>query len=122
LIPEETIENAVEAGKSFFSLPESTKMEVGCPLLSTMQASDNTLLQIDIHKSSNYKGYTALLAENTDVTGNGDLHEGFDLGWEAKGEAKEDVGRPTSETSTVMDGENVWPTGLSGFKDPVLQY
>ncbi|KAH6913001.1 hypothetical protein BKA70DRAFT_783726 [Coprinopsis sp. MPI-PUGE-AT-0042] len=103
-IPEETIQNAVEAGKGFFSLPESKKLET------------------DIHKSSNYKGYTALLAENTDVTGNGDLHEGFDLGWEAKGEATDDAGKPTVEPATAMDGENVWPDDLPGFKDPVLKY
>ena len=37
---------------------------------------------MDIHKTANFKGYTALLGENTDPEGRGDLHEGFDLGWE----------------------------------------
>lgn len=56
------------------------------------------------------------------MTGNGDLHEGFDLGWEAKDDPKEGREKPTVEAATAMDGENVWPAGLSGFKDPVLRY
>lgn len=32
--------------------------------------------KLDIHRSPNYKGYTALLGENTDPKGHGDLHEG----------------------------------------------
>src|SRR6266567_68679 len=41
--------------------------------------------QLDIHKSKNFKGYTALLGENTNPENRGDLHEGFDLGWEDPG-------------------------------------
>ena len=75
-----------------------------------------------MRKTPNYKGYTALLAENTDVTGNGDLHEGFDLGWEARSESQINLAQQSSETATAMDGANVWPASLSNFKEPVLQY
>jgi len=77
---------------------------------------------LDIHKSANFKGYTALLSENTDVKGLGDLHEGFDLGWEPE----VDVGDSRAETLLLRDdgamaGENVWPD-LPGFKRTVLDY
>ncbi|KAG2010348.1 2OG-Fe(II) oxygenase [Coprinopsis cinerea AmutBmut pab1-1] len=85
-------------------------------------------MKIDIHKTANYKGYTALLAENTDVTGNGDLHEGFDIGWEAKdlasgGAVTEDrCGEAGNGAGGAMQGGNVWPEGLPGFKEAVLEY
>jgi len=75
-------------------------------------------IQIAIHKSANFKGYTALLGENTDATGNGDLHEGFDLGYEPLGVSQTQA----KASSGSMAGENVWPEGLAGFKEPVLEY
>lgn len=70
---------------------------------------------IDIHKSSNFKGYTALLGENTNPENRGDLHEGFDIGWEERsGASREDDG--------AMTGENVWPKDLPGFRESVLDY
>ncbi|TFK23413.1 Clavaminate synthase-like protein [Coprinopsis marcescibilis] len=99
-IPDNAVTDALAAGKQFFSLPDRVKME------------------LDAHKSENYKGYTALLAENTDVTGNGDLHEGFDIGWE----------QPGAELTSCltrkgpMSGGNVWPSALPGFKEAVLSY
>jgi isopenicillin N synthase-like dioxygenase len=78
-------------------------------------------LQLDIHKSPNFKGYTALLGENTDVTGNGDLHEGFDMGYEPRKPSGPASQTPTASNS-VMSGENVWPEGLPGFRDAVLEY
>jgi len=71
---------------------------------------------IDIHKSDNFKGYTALLAENTDPQNRGDLHEGFDIGWE-----DESLGAESGATGP-MQGGNVWPEYLPGFKEPVLEY
>jgi len=76
------------------------------------------ILQLDIHKSTNFKGYTALLGENTDPTGRGDLHEGFDIGWEdASGSTNQNPSRDDGE----MSGTNVWPD-LPGFKEPILSY
>ncbi|KAJ3538393.1 hypothetical protein NMY22_g5181 [Coprinellus aureogranulatus] len=99
-IAEEKIEKTIEAARQFFALPEEIKMT------------------LDIHKSSNYKGYTALLGENTDVTGNGDLHEGFDIGFEPS------PGSPNIAASNTgsMSGENIWPNELPGFKDAVMEY
>ncbi|KAJ2922434.1 hypothetical protein H1R20_g14659, partial [Candolleomyces eurysporus] len=87
----------------FFSLPDATKTE------------------LDIHKSANFKGYTALLGENTDVTGNGDLHEGFDMGYEPK-KPSDTASQTPNASNSVMSGENVWPEGLPGFRDAVLEY
>ncbi|KZT69579.1 Clavaminate synthase-like protein [Daedalea quercina L-15889] len=98
-IPQSAIDNAVSEGKHFFSLPLDTK----------------TVL--DIHKSQNFKGYTALLGENTNPENRGDLHEGFDLGWEefsGRGRAADEDG--------AMSGGNVWPEGLPGFREACLEY
>ncbi|KAF8073518.1 hypothetical protein FPV67DRAFT_1559926 [Lyophyllum atratum] len=58
----ERIAAALEAGKRFFALDMSAKME------------------LDISKTSNFKGYTALLQENVNPSGLGDLHEGSSFG------------------------------------------
>ncbi|KAI0088603.1 2OG-Fe-II oxygenase [Irpex rosettiformis] len=98
-VPPETISKALSAGKRFFALPQPAKDA------------------IDIHKSDNFKGYTALLGENTNPENRGDLHEGFDIGWEAlDGSVRSDDG--------AMTGENVWPHSkdLPGFREEVLEY
>ncbi|KAJ7062361.1 2OG-Fe-II oxygenase [Mycena amicta] len=94
-IPETTIADTLSAAGDFFGLPTETK------------------LALDIHKSSNFKGYTALLGENTNPEGRGDLHEGFDLGWE-----------DSEPGDNAMSGVNVWPAEaeLPGFRDRVLAY
>ena len=78
------------------------------------------ILQLDIHKSTNFKGYTALLGENTNPENRGDLHEGFDLGWE---DLESGTVR-SSEDDGSMAGGNVWPddTILPGFRRAVLEY
>ncbi|KAH9171670.1 2OG-Fe-II oxygenase [Lactarius sanguifluus] len=75
---------------------------------------------LDIHKSQNYKGYTALLGENTNPENSGDVHEGFDLGWEDPGTG---VVR-SSKDYGPMAGENIWPDDalLPGFRQAVLEY
>jgi len=76
--------------------------------------------QLDIHKSKNFKGYTALLGENTNPENRGDLHEGFDLGWEDPGSGTV----RSSKDDGSMAGENVWPdeAPLPGFRRAVLEY
>ncbi|KAH8832801.1 hypothetical protein DL96DRAFT_1583428 [Flagelloscypha sp. PMI_526] len=60
--------------------------------------------------SKNYKGYTGLLAENTDVEhGKGDLHEGFDLGFE-------------SLEASNSEGQGRIGWGLANFKKDLLSY
>jgi isopenicillin N synthase-like dioxygenase len=76
-------------------------------------------LQLDIHKSPNFKGYTALLGENTDPNGKGDLHEGFDIGWELDQVGCEPTQLPRDDGA--MSGANVWPE-LPGFRESVLGY
>jgi isopenicillin N synthase-like dioxygenase len=98
-IPQQIVSKALEAGKQFFALPQAAKDA------------------IDISKSPNYKGYTPLLGENSNPENRGDLHEGFDIGWEdASGNSRTDDG--------AMTGGNVWPdrTSLPGFREAVLDY
>jgi len=103
-IPQEVIDNAVKAAKTYFSLPEATKAELA------------------VHKSPNFKGYTALLGENTDSTGLGDLHEAFDIGWEPHPSANEDDRSRSARNDGVMTGANFWPDSLPGFREIVLDY
>ena len=103
------------------------------PLLKPLTLRFPSLKQLDIHKSPNFKGYTALLGENTDSTGLGDLHEGFDLGWEPRHHSSavastnnEDdhklESRSTPRNDGAMAGVNVWPNNLPGFRETVLDY
>jgi isopenicillin N synthase-like dioxygenase len=58
-----------------------------------------------------------LLGENTNPENRGDLHEGFDIGWE------ELHPHPESDRDDgVMSGGNFWPIGIPGFRESVLSY
>lgn len=89
--------------------------------LVTLAFSLITWVKLDIHNSANYKGYTALLGENTNPDNHGDLHEGFDLGWESL---------PGSPDKTIerddgaMAGSNVWPneSDIPGFREDTVKY
>jgi isopenicillin N synthase-like dioxygenase len=72
-------------------------------------------MQLDIQKSPNFKGYTGLMKENNNPENLGDLHEGFDIGWE-------DPITSAVRDGGGMDGKNVWPGGLPGFRDSVMDY
>jgi isopenicillin N synthase-like dioxygenase len=82
------------------------------------------LWKLDIHKSSNFKGYTPLLGENTNPDNQGDLHEGFDIGWESDVSNTSLTASITRSANDAMVGENVWPdnTILPGFRAAVLAY
>ncbi|GJE97659.1 2OG-Fe(II) oxygenase [Phanerochaete sordida] len=98
-VAEETIASALAAAKRFFALPLASKEA------------------IDMSKSTNFKGYTPLLGENSNPENRGDLHEGFDIGWEdSSGSARADDG--------AMSGANLWPDEqeLPGFREAVMQY
>ncbi|KAK6503883.1 hypothetical protein TWF481_008884 [Arthrobotrys musiformis] len=92
-VPEEVVSQCFTAGRDFFELTMEEKMK------------------IYIKDSENFKGYTPLLGENTDPAGRGDLHEGFDIGYDyaGSGEAK-------------MEGVNRWPESLPSIKSPVTTY
>ncbi|OBZ71477.1 hypothetical protein A0H81_08491 [Grifola frondosa] len=99
-IPDKIIEDALEASKTFFSLPLERKM------------------QFDFRKTPNYKGYNPLLSGNHDPRYNGDLHEGFDIGWE---ELRAD-GNDKRANDGAMAGANVWPADFPKFRESVLTY
>ena len=77
----------------------------------------NHHIQYDSRKSDNYKGYTAILSENNDPNGRGDLHEGFDIGYEDF----EDAPKLQREKSS-MSGVNVWPSEAPYLRPAVLKY
>ncbi|KAG9019910.1 hypothetical protein FRB90_000041 [Tulasnella sp. 427] len=101
------IDKVVAQSKRFFDLPLEDKM------------------RLDIHKSDNFKGYTPLLGENTDPENRGDLHEGFDIGWEDLVQASAlETPAAQSPSNTLVQGVNVWPNAelLPGFRDTLLKY
>ncbi|KAI0698155.1 Clavaminate synthase-like protein [Cytidiella melzeri] len=100
-IPEEIIQRAFVATQEFFSLPDSQKMEV------------------DNKKTANFKGYNAVLASNNDPAGAGDMHEGFEFGWEEITPKNNDEKRAHDG---VMAGGNIWPSGLPSFRQSALTY
>ncbi|KAH9891881.1 Clavaminate synthase-like protein [Cubamyces lactineus] len=100
-IPEETIQKAYSASKEFFSLPLDKKME------------------LDMRKSSAFKGYNALLTSNLDPINRGDLHEGFEFGWEEIQARDNDEKRANDG---VMAGANVWPSDIPDFREALLSY
>ncbi|KAH9030324.1 2OG-Fe-II oxygenase [Lactarius pseudohatsudake] len=101
-ISEETIAAVLASMKTYFSLPLETKMEL-----------DNT-------KTPNFKGYNAVLSSNNDPAGTGDMHEGFEFGWEALDDTP-----GTLDASRMNDGSmagaNVWPH-VPGFRKSLLSY
>ncbi|KAI0060382.1 Clavaminate synthase-like protein [Artomyces pyxidatus] len=101
-VPESAALGALDAATRFFALPEDSKMK------------------LDIHNSVNFKGYTALLGENADPDNRGDLHEGFDLGWEKL----EDGSSRSGEEDGAMAGSNVWPSEVlvPGFRKAAMEY
>jgi len=66
------------------------------------------------------------LSENTNPQGLGDLHEGFDLGWEPEIEQDDTTwsNLATAVSDSVMAGRNVWPDFevLPEFRVAVLAY
>ncbi len=94
-VPEADIEQTFAVGRSFFGLPLPHKLS--------------------IHKnlSPQHAGYTPLLAENTDLANDGDLHESFDMvsplaHYPAKSANGEDV--------------NLWPESLPQLKVNLDRY
>jgi len=61
-VPAAVISDLFDQARLYFDLPLAVKME------------------LDVQTSPVLRGYSPLLAENTDVTAKGDLHEAFDIG------------------------------------------
>lgn len=79
--------------------------------------------QIHHRKTPNFKGYSPLLSGNNDPNGAGDLHEGFEFGWENPITDKDNE-EDEVDPSGVMAGANVWPSeaDVPGFREKVLRY
>ena len=131
-IPEETIEAVISASRVFFSLPEEEKLKVGGVLVVFVFLIANAVrdilirivlmgisLQLDIRKSSGFKGYQPLLSSNNDPENMGDMHEGYEVGWETLDPTSND---PKGSNHGVMAGANVWPNELPEFREAVLKY
>ncbi|KAF8529314.1 Clavaminate synthase-like protein [Hysterangium stoloniferum] len=99
-VPEELAIAAVENAKPFWALPEPDK------------------LQYDIHNTPNFKGYTAFLAENVNPENRGDLHEGYEFGWEEE----DGEGTVTERPDGSMAGNNIWPAGFPDFRKASLTF
>ena len=78
------------------------------------------MYQLSNTKTSNFKGYNAVLSSNNDPAGAGDMHEGFEFGWEAL-----DAAPGTLDACRMNDGSmagaNVWPD-VPGFRESQLRY
>lgn len=92
------IDATYAAARQFFALPHDKKLEVS------------------IEKSALLRGYTDLLAENTNPENKGDLHEGFDIALDV---SEDD---PDYRNGVFGYGPNQWPDGLPGFRDALLDY
>ena len=80
---------------------------------------DEKKAALDITKNPGFKGYNSLLSSNNDPMNAGDMHEGFELGWE---EMVPKVNDEKRAHDGVMAGANVWPADLPGFRKAVLTY
>ncbi|GJE92600.1 Clavaminate synthase-like protein [Phanerochaete sordida] len=100
-IPEHVLYTAYAASQEFFALPDTAKAA------------------LDITSNPGFKGYNGVRASNNDPSGAGDMHEGFEFGWE------ELVPRARDEKRAhdgPMAGANVWPQELPTFRTDVLTY
>lgn len=127
-IPEQVIEAVISASNLFFSLPEEAKLKVGRMLVVFILKLfvlfgdlliRTVVVQLDIRKSSGFKGYQPLLSSNNNPENMGDMHEGYEIGWEELDPKSEDR---KSANEGVMAGANVWPDELPGFREAILEY
>jgi len=107
-IPPSLPQRVISSSLPFFALPEEEK------------------LNYDIYKSASFKGYNALLSENTDPEGQGDLNEGFNISWEAlEGQKSQTKVDTWYDDNATMGGPNVWPEGgadMKEFRRAMLEY
>ncbi|EIN12177.1 2OG-Fe(II) oxygenase [Punctularia strigosozonata HHB-11173 SS5] len=102
-IPKEVIDKALSVASRFFSLPSEAKEK------------------LDMAKSKNFKGYHNVLSSNNDPMNRGDLHEGFEFGWEELIPKVDDKKR---QNDGAMAGANVWPSEeeVPYFRESLLTY
>jgi isopenicillin N synthase-like dioxygenase len=119
-IPEEVIQEAIASSKEFFSLNIDVKMKVSSNLNYILWSIILPVLQLDNKKTPNFKGYQPLLSGNSNPENDGDMHEGFEFGWEELEDTL--VNSKANDGDGVMGGANVWPEGLPRFRRAALEY
>ena len=70
-------------------------------------------------KTPNFKGYNPLLSSMNDPDSDGDMHEGFEFGWEELVFKANDEKRVNDG---VMAGANIWPQEPTKFREDELTY
>jgi hypothetical protein len=82
--------------------------------------SPSHLCQLDSTKTSNFKGYSAVLSSNIEPDGTGDMHEGFEFGCEVLDDAPGSLSAHHSNDG-AMAGANAWPD-VPGFREALLRH
>jgi hypothetical protein len=90
------------------------------PFTRRSNVSPLHLRQLDFTKTSNFKGYNAVLSSNNNPDGAGDMHEGFEFGSEALDDAPGSLAA-NHLNDGAMAGANVWPD-VPGFREALLRY
>ena len=64
-----------------------------------------------------------MLSSNIEPDGAGDMHEGFEFGWEALDDAPGSlaVNHSNDGAKPALGGANVWPD-VPGFREALLRY
>ena len=96
--PEEVLKRTFAVAESYFAQSDEKKMAN------------------HVSKSTNNRGYAALLEENTDPTARGDLHESFDIALEVPADD------PDVLAGKVLYGPNQWPEGNAAFRKALDDY
>ncbi|APZ42959.1 isopenicillin N synthase family dioxygenase [Acidihalobacter ferrooxydans] len=97
-IPQDVVASVFSAAKDYFALPDADKMAT------------------HVGRSRNNRGYAALLEENTDPSGAGDLHESFDIALDVPADD------PDVLAGKVLYGPNQWPTGRPALRAALERY
>lgn len=125
-IPEESIKAVISTSRRFFSFSEEDKLKAsdGCLLFlyfNVVFFGDNSgfVSQLDIRNSPSFKGYQPLLSSNNNPENLGDMHEGYEMGWEELDPGSNDSNK---SGDGAMAGANVWPSQLPEFREAVLKY
>jgi isopenicillin N synthase-like dioxygenase len=97
-VPKAVIEETFAVAETYFALPDDVKMAN------------------HVSKSKNNRGYAAMLEENTDPTGRGDLHQSFDIALDVPADD------PDVLAGKVLYGPNQWPDGQPAFRAAMEAY
>lgn len=119
-IPQECIDNVLEANKEYFKLPTEEKLKVSIVLSPLFESLiDSVFVQLNHKIVANFKGYTPLLDANIEPGNSGDLHEAFQIGWEELEAKAHDEKRANDG---AMAGANVWPERPEMYREGMLKY